>query len=1436
MKLRKKSTFFRGFVLVVAFTMGVLCFPVNTLSSFAADSNTDYSFITMQLKDKNTLIVNKGGVFDIPKAYIGGDKTAEIGTTISGSLKDGATIDASSVTVSYNGIDVTNTDDPTKFTAANEGTYVITYSYTYTVDGETYTNSYNLNVESVLSSAAINFATNSQIIMPKVIDLNLLPKTDGKYKNIAIDLPTVKDEKGNEVVNKTAEGKEEDIKYYVLGDKPTNPKAGDNYVVISAYGGVDAGKQIDVKHNADNTAFWIEGALFEDSAYGAGIYTIRYSYYNGKDFVTSTTKEISVKDKSEEFYKNYKLEFDLSSEWTDNGETGVEKTLPAAKGLTSKDSKPASEEVDISYKVEVLFSSVSDSGFTTLDAEKYNKGEEDVVSVEKDSSGANHSYLKDPTKFKPLEDGYYRFVYTITDIYGNTVTSSASRYQYKGENGKGIKDEQAPTVVVYDAANAKDAEGELIDVTHKLVSKAQPNSVIVYAIGMKDNVSSMDDDIVLRRIIRTSENVEKATIEHYDNFNLIFNYAATDGVEAYQNLLTNNFYLRREIEAYEKEHADKTIASNKDMLDYLKSSYLIVVDNANIDKMYTMFKTVFDAADSTIKDAKTLKTWLVKQSETKEGRDAIAKLGFAYLDMDKTFGDNSSTSGMGAGTYNIYYYAEDAAGNKADAKYPQIEITTTRDEERPTITFPTALKQSYAKTAKITFDKPTVSDTQDKRLVGKVMYRFLNEGMTAVVPVADEDKNTISNNNLLQLKADIKGAMVDGEELETKYANFFTLDAAGYVDISDVNASNYTIDLNKADDTVAYVQIVAYVYDDAGNSTMIAKSAKVANATDKAAPELQNVVEMDGTYYQGDTIKLPVIEAVDDAVGFMSYEAELTVSKDGTTKVIGLENGYHDSDKEHTGVGSYYVHPGEFVASYSGNYTLKVKLIDGAGNSIVKFVNFEVLQRDIVNQPTFNIDLEKSKTLELDDFYLLSDEEKDQPVIDLTAPTVTYTIDNSVTYDEFKANKAKYDDKTSAEYKNTTRVIRGIDKDGNLDNYSVTRGNLLGLTVNEALDLGRNGKKEYSLAYNVKVLAYNFKEFEYNEREFTGTSYTKGGYFTHTEDGKTFEIYAEKDKFTFNKSGDANQYTVIKIGDEVEVYNADGDKLDSTGLLSASLTNIDFVDWFNQVKLYVFESENYNVTIQDTKAPVIVEQDYPTAIDSDKIGKDKPLKVYGMRNKGDASGIKEAKVELSWKLANGFSNKTEWSGEEAYKDHEFADFDSNNINGTYTVTYTIEDRQGNKATKVYEIAVGDNVPPTMAFVDDFVAEKYDIGTELKIDLSSIVVKDSNKPLDKIPEVSLRNTSTNTPVEENKNSSEDGLTKCYNLDDAGTYTLTFTVEDAVGNKTTKEFTFEVGAKTQDTTTVYKTVGTILIVVSVLVLAGVIVYFIVSKVKLDKELKK
>ena len=93
-------------------------------------------------------------------------------------------------------------------------------------------------------------------------------------------------------------------------------------------------------------------------------------------------------------------------------------------------------------------------------------------------------------------------------------------------------------------------------------------------------------------------------------------------------------------------------------------------------------------------------------------------------------------------------------------------------------------------------------------------------------------------------------------------------------------------------------------------------------------------------------------------------------------------------------------------------------------------------------------------------------------------------------------------------------------------------------------------------------------------------------------------------------------------------------------------------------------------------------------------------------------------------------------------------------------------------------------------------------------------------------------SNNSTVSQKDNS--DGLI-CYEFDKAGTYTITFTVTDGVGNSGKISRTFKVSANTSSATDTTKILGTVLIIVSIVILAGVVIYFVKGTKMLPKRNK-
>lgn len=178
-------------------------------------------------------------------------------------------------------------------------------------------------------------------------------------------------------------------------------------------------------------------------------------------------------------------------------------------------------------------------------------------------------------------------------------------------------------------------------------------------------------------------------------------------------------------------------------------------------------------------------------------------------------------------------------------------------------------------------------------------------------------------------------------------------------------------------------------------------------------------------------------------------------------------------------------------------------------------------------------------------------------------------------------------------------------------------------------------------------------------------------------------------------------------------------------------------------------------------------------------------------------------------------------------------------NEKYTVTYTAFDKSNNSnSTSVsYTIKVGDLVSPVLDIDDDIVASTVKIDSKLSIDTSKIAVSDNDPNTNlSVSDVTIvvKNTTTNTVIENIHADAENGKYE-YNITTAGEYTVTFTAKDQNGNTGKVERTFTVNEASNEGLEQTEVIGIVLIVVAVLVLGGVIVYFVVSKKKVDKMYK-
>lgn len=1438
-KRKNRSVLFRGMVLGMAFAFTVLCFPVNQIAASAEtmENFTDYTYMTIGTKKEEVVtVVNKGATYVAPKAYIGGDKTRAVGSEITnknldtdvkllsskvtvkyssevvGEVKDGVADEKGAVTVSDNG--------NAQFDANKVGSYTVTYSYTYDVKGVTYTNSYDLTVTSEITDADLNFGDNEKVFLPSILDLKQAQKSDGSFKDMYIPMPEILDDNGDEV-----DTAGENFEFITSRDDLGNKK---QQVLIEVSASTNSTK-VAVSKDEDG-AYYVAGSVFADTKYGAGKYSVTYSYYEDGQFVASTTKSTQVHAKADPYYKDYSLRVKLSSDFVDNGQTGVETTLPAATGVTSTSTDPKSEAVDVYYTVTVYYKT-STGSYKKIDAAKYNasvKEDEDKI-VNEDGT------LVNPTKFKPLDDGYYSFVYEAYDYYydaaaGKDASVNKNHY-FKTDLGlyeyKNIKDEKAPTPVVYEAT--KDGALDEKDASSKMATRANAESVVIYAIGIDDNVSKAGDkDVVLTRKIMTDETVSKITLSStderdYSAYNLIFNYAgkfdanATEKNFGRDGLKRNNYLIRNRME---KESVSDTEEATLAWL--AENKYLIVVDNANYERLYENFKdsNIFDA---TVTDKDSAFKWFKS--------DAALEKGFAYIDCDQTFGSSAAiTGGMGVGQYYIHYIAKDAAGNETDI-YKRLYVRDFEDRESPDITFSTSLKDAYLPGSKITFNAPTASDNIDENMTVNVMYRYLDKAGNAL-EVVDKKDNVVSTNDLADLwkhlgtDPDGEGVRDDNNTLLTdKYAKYHE-DATndGYVDLTDAKANSFTIDLGEVEGA-AKLQIIAYTYDDSGNPMLYGQTIDINNIQDEYPPQLLKVnsVEKEFTnkYEQGAVIALPKVTVADDAVGYMTSEVKVDYIENGERYSRTVRETTVDREN-HEGAGRYIVNAGEFVAAKDGAYQVSIAVKDANNKTIVVFANYEVSPRATVQEPVISSTL-TSQEVELDD----------KPTIEIPAPSVSFDLGDSTTYDVKDQNTDK------------TYVIRGLNADGKATNWSTNNED----ATNGVFKPTKVG--QFEIKYSVKLEAYNQKVLTYHDmktpsydEENDETVYLDAGYYTHNTLGTGIQITFGENGEHRIKSG-SEYYIVRNVDGEIKFYSATEDyvveeEITQSSMNVAGLKTMNFVQWFKDLRVYNLESEIYTITVKDTKGPKLVNYDYSdqefmSVEDFKKNG----IKIYGLQASDDIDSSK-SEIRISWKRANGTAagdtGSQTFRGADALKDNVFKS-SASSLNGRYTITYEAYDFNGNRSTATYTISVGDNEAPTIKLPEDFIKSTYTLKDKLVIDISKIKVTDNNPmPEDFKPKLKLVNTSKNNEEVEYKVEGTKYIFDSFEEYGEGSYTLTIEVEDAVGHVTVEECKFTVASKTKTSTETYKVVGTILIVISVLVLAGVIVYFIVSKVKLDKELKK
>ncbi len=1404
-----KSKFHKAAVLGAAGLMCLSFTPVTAfqaLADYVGDTANSIGTETIRIEKAETT-VNRGNPYSVKHAYFGnlaGDKAIHLGMGDSyydgkisangytGLNGEAITDITSKVVVTYSTGEViqefktatTLEDDLGSFTAHNVGEYTISYeiTVTYGSDDSAVVRTYEteLVVKSQASKATLGFASDAAVV-PSVYDKALAAKSPNKNKDIELPKPLVYADKESE------KGSDE----YTTIFQASELADGQNSVLVTISGTSNG----TITLSEDAGKIFIPKAELNAKAGNGDNITIKYSYYTGKNFVASVSKQMTVYS---DYYAEDGKEYSLTATHTTmNAVTKVASKLATVKAYTNKDLK---EEVEVS-----------------VSAKAYRKN----------SSGNYADHQADAIadgEFTPWADGDYKIVFTVTDAYGYTATTEEYIF--------GVKDTDKPVVYMYDANDTANnrAESKFVSAETKLKSKTTEGNVIIYAIGAKDNVNTAEEmNKKYKRTIKSSSRTIEVT--GYNAYNLIFD-------SNLETLVKNNYALKVEVEK------DLTSSYSEDQLKtWLKEHKYLLVTNT--------------------------------ETEGYDEEDYIAA-GLAYIDVTYTgtllIGSTSGTA------YTVSYVASDLAGNTSATVAYTISITSDEkyvDDIAPTIKLNSSFKMYYSKKDVITFSAPTISDQPDAYLNEKISYQYYKaNGQTLGDEIVFEDAKYEINiaedfDALLAEHVEVNGA---GSETSFEAPAYLILSVFAEDDYGNKTTKTEKINIIEVNDTKA--------------PTIVRESYVTASTGAKQNQEitLPTVVYSDDNagFISSDVQVRHVGKDKDGNI------VKVDVESTGKKETAVTNRPYQ----------TYTLNAGSFIASYAGTYEAVVTIKDYNGNYVVTYYYYDVDANVDKDSFMVSTTLDKSKTIETgeeltlprptvstsltkEDGYTIygiaSDDSQKATDYRVVVKNTNNPDDWDINYNETFVGYNFADYQYALAYEVNLHIIKS----------SLTQTNGFVVTEGNGVYLEISGKKYYmnkltnDKDHDGDYLLVNYNDYgiahmlygAINGTDVTfynlDTAMTTGddfaSYITDTDSNKYYpEIVNDKLVFVARNASE-NDYFTMAIEDGKFVFTGNGavaSKTVEAKILPSAESMI--LTSTNDYIVTTRTSDLHYITVGDNKAPELsANYVYPETAEKGAKIEIAPINaVDSSAFMGMASGIDSeasyVEIAFSGRTSSGaqtsynpqfYMNK--WTSyKPEYDGTKFTYALSDTNTGVYTITYHIKDKAGNEiaiaeGSTQFKIKVGDVTSPTLTLKDSLVKATYKAGDKLvldfgKIKMSDTVTTDVNKLMETLS-VKLKNTTTNTEVKNqgqgkvwNNAKNKYDCEFEFNLEEVGTYELEIKINDESYNYKTETISFEVEAKAGDPNVVSTVVGIVLIVVSVLVLAGVVTYFVVSKVKLDKEL--
>lgn len=1135
----------------------------------------------------------------------------------------------------------------------------------------------------------------------------------------------------------------------------------------------------EAKIEKDGDNFVIKAASLK----AEGNYTITYTFKQDNHYVDSTQKTFEVKNgyfyKDSENKSSENAGYTLETEWATSAPTtavtNVKTLLPKVTGRTSSSSSPSKEIVPVNYTIKVQHRNATTKNWEDVEG--------DYIVVEDDN------YY-----FQPQQDGDYLITYSVFDYYHTDKPVDTNRTYIEI---KDVKDTQLPTVYLYNADPTYHEEGssEYKDASSRLKSVTSHDNIILYAIGGEDNSA---DDLELTRSILDSGSVERFSTVNYTDKNLIIEFTGLI------DLLGQNYALSHDIAedtSLSLNIVDGKYQDAEKIKQWLIDHNYLIVTNS--------LETVPDDGDDSAKGRKTF----VYSGDALTDEQKIAELekaGYAYVNYGEylftnAYGssDDDTAQDDRTSTYTVRYeardkYAKDNNTQKRTSYTMKLASTIYSDNVAPSITGPQNLYTTYLDTDVIKFTAPSATDSSDtnERLDVITAYRFLkNDG--SAIERKDTDDQTIEFT---------PGDSVNGEKpVRNESKGWY------FVEPEDDQIS---IDLNTKPTEATRVQILIYAIDDYGNIGQWKKTMEITNTGDDDQPTIVSIAKGNldkEKIQQGDKITLPTIQYTDKHVGFMS--AQVIIENTQTIKIDDekTETVHHTLSNQNMNASPYpymnlyTVDAGSFVASYSGDYMVTIVVRDGGGHSIATYFEYSV--EPVIRVEDVKIDNIYETNINRRVTAPFEVSQNEDGIYRLTTPTLNLPTVDGYTF----AGVGELDDaNTALDY-----YINVISAGGR---YNLTSTYFQGLDA-----------ETYKFQYMVKLISVQTGEKANNSVSIDETT----GRVKINKDGTDYYVYVDD-----NGDLHANK----------ELYgNATNN---STGELTLSESSIE--DTYG-LKGYIRPSDVITLTYSSADAPIVTIDPGKIAPQYAETGTEIVLPRISASTASGELDQEKSRVVIQVAKSGGTSTlqtikMCDWETSTFYKPDQGKQLVYKlEYNGTYTITYyAVEKGSSAEGKKVITIKNGDTISPELnlntqkGFITDK-AGNIKKSDEFKLNDVLLLHKD------KVTASDLGGSTTNeeiaTKIEiavrfggKDVDPTQDGDTYSYNLDTAGDYIVMVTVTDNAGWRTQDTVTISVQPEGSEATITYETIGIILIVISAVILAGVVGYFIYSKVKLDKETKK